>query len=57
MKFLKLAKKRRNNRIMFLSNDDFVKMMLDDKCNRICVYGNEGKKYKRFDFVGWEEKK
>lgn len=32
----------------------FKSYALKDKCNRICVWSDDGKRYKRFDFVAWE---
>lgn len=49
--------KRKNGKYTLITHDDFKAMMLDEKCNRICVWCNEKQQYKRFDFVGWEERK
>lgn len=32
----------------------FKSYTLKDNCNRICVWSDDRKRYKRFDFVAWE---
>ena len=54
---MKLFKRKKNNKqVGWIDTADLKNMMLDDKCNRIAVWSDDAKRYKRFDFVGWCDK-